>query len=392
MPTFSYEVRQEGGQVERGTRQGASEEAVARELRAQGYLVVSVQRSAPETPAVADALVRHVLGPVFAPVSSKSKAQFFASLRALLSAGMNISEAMGRLSGRTRTRALARAAREMEEAAVRGRPMTHVMRRYPAAFNEATLAVMEAGEQSGLLEQTAGRLAGYFDRVFELEQTYRWQTFYPKVLLVALVLIPSAQVLVLQGFRPWLQYVLAIAIPALFALAVLWYGGRLLFRIPPIRKAWDGLKIMIPWFGSLSRRMATARWARALSMLLGAGVPVHRSLVAAASASGNAAMEAALEREAAGVFEGKTVGEVVAASGQIPDMALDMLTTSERTGSFEGALDKVADYYESETDVGGKQTAIAVGLVIYLIVAGIIAFMVISFWGGYVAGYGSFME
>lgn len=129
--------------------------------------------------------------------------------------------------------------------------------------------------------------------------------------------------------------------------------------------------------------MATARWARSLAMLMAAGVPVHRALVAAASASGNAAMERALVREATGVLHGKSVTEVVAASRMMPDMALDMLATAERSGSVEGALEKVAEYYESETDVGGKQTAMVVGVVAYLIIAAIIGGIVISFWYGY---------
>jgi type II secretory pathway component PulF len=135
--------------------------------------------------------------------------------------------------------------------------------------------------------------------------------------------------------------------------------------------------------------MSTARWARALAMLLAAGVPVHRAMVAAASATGNGAMEEALVREAEGVLHGKTVAEAVAASRHIPEMALDMLATAERAGSVEDALEKVADYYESETDVGGKQTAVALGVVLYLLVALAIGIFVISFWKGY---FGQFTE
>lgn len=127
-------------------------------------------------------------------------------------------------------------------------------------------------------------------------------------------------------------------------------------------------------------------------MLMAAGVPVHRALVAAASASGNAAMERAMVREAEGVLHGRSVTEVVAASRQVPDMALDMLATAERSGSVEGALDKVAEYYESETDVGGKQTAMAVGVLLYLLVAAIIAVIVISFWTSYGENFMAYME
>jgi type II secretory pathway component PulF len=389
MPTFTYEAREQSGKVERGTREAESAEAVARELRAQGYFIVSIERTARPRPQQFEQVKRQVVAPVLYPVSSKHRAMFYSSLKALMSSGMNVSEAMGSLAKRTQNHTLRAAAAEMAEEAVRGRPMSGVMRRYPAAFPAVALAVMEAGEQSGLIELTADRLAKYYDRAFELEQMYRWQTFYPKILLIALIVIPTVPVLVMGTFAQWISLVLSRSLPLLLAALALWYGGRLLLRVPQIKRAFDSIKLAIPWFGSLSRRMSTARWARALAMLLAAGVPVHRAMVAAASATGNGAMEEALVREAEGVLHGKTVAEAVAASRHIPEMALDMLATAERAGSVEDALEKVADYYESETDVGGKQTAVALGVVLYLLVALAIGIFVISFWKGY---FGQFTE
>ncbi|MBN1458360.1 MAG: type II secretion system F family protein [Armatimonadetes bacterium] len=391
MPTFSYEIREQDGDLRRGTTQGESAEAVARELRAQGYFVITVETAARPKHDPLEAIKRRVLAPVFYPVSSKSRAMFYSSLRALMQSGMSVSEATGTLGKRTRNRTLAQAATEMADEAVRGHPMTSVMRRYPSAFPQIALAAMEAGEQSGLIEATAERLAQYFDRAFELEQTYRWHTFYPKILIIALILIPSVKTLFLEGFMPWLSVILGQSLPLLLAIAVVWYGWRLLAQIAPIKKAIDRVKLSLPWFGSLSRRLSTARWARALSMLLRAGVPIHRSLVVASSAAGNAAMEEALTQQAEGVLQGQTVAESLAESKVLPDMALDMIATAERSGSFEDALERIADYYESETDVGGKQTAIAVGIVFYLIVAAVIGFMVISFWGGYFSQYDSLL-
>ncbi len=392
MPTFTYEVKEEDGNVQRGMLEGDSAEAVARQLKAQGYFVVSVAPKVSAHTEVAAGVERQVLAPVFYPVSSRSRAMFFSSLRVLMSAGMGVVEAMRTLSLRTQNRILSQAAAEMADAAIQGRPMSTVMRKYPAVFPQVALAVMEAGEESGLIEQTAERLAKYFDRSFQLEQTYRWHTFYPKLLLIALIVIPSMPHLILGSFEGWLRIVLGRALPILIGITVLWYGWRFVARGPGLKRALDGVKLAIPWFGSLSRRLSTARWARALSMLLSAGVPVHRSLVAAASACGNSAMEEDLVREAEGVMQGKMVGEVLAASRQIPDMALDMISTAERSGSIEDALEKVADYYESETDVGGKQTAVAVGLALYLLVGIAIAVVVIRFWTGYFGQYSGFLN
>ena len=127
-------------------------------------------------------------------------------------------------------------------------------------------------------------------------------------------------------------------------------------------------------------------------MLMEAGVPVHRSLVAAAAASGNKGLEASLVREAEGVLHGKTLTEVVRASNAVPRLATDMLATAEKSGSIEGALEKLADYYESETDVGGKQTAMTVGLGLYLLVAGAIGYVVVTSWMSYAQGYSAMIE
>jgi type II secretory pathway component PulF len=102
-------------------------------------------------------------------------------------------------------------------------------------------------------------------------------------------------------------------------------------------------------------------------------------------------MEMSLVRHARGLLDGHTLTEVVAASHAVPQMAVDLLASAERAGSVELALDKVAEYYESETEVSGKQSAVAVGTGIYLVVAILIAAFVVKFWLGYFKGLEQFM-
>jgi len=393
MPTFAYEVKQPTGQTQKGTIEGESAQAAARALQAQGYFVVTVQpvRSARLRRGERPNLSRRFLAPILYPVNSKSLAIFFSSLKVLLGAGMNISEALHTLAGQTGNPALKQAAREMSEEAVRGRPMSSVLGRYPSAFTPTTIAIMEAGEQSGLIEHTSDRLATYYDRIFQLEQSYRWQTFYPKILLIALILIPTAPTLILGGTAAWLQELMSRALPLAVGITVLWYGWRALRSISAFSAAVDRVKLGIPWFGTLARKLATARWARALATLSSAGVPVHQAMIAAAAASGNKAMEVDLARQARQLLDGRTLTEVVAASHAVPRMAVDLLAAAERAGSVENALDKVADYYESETEVSGKQTAVAVGMGFYLLVAILIGAYVLRFWLGYFKGFEQFI-
>ena len=390
MPTFSYEVRQSTGQIATGTIEGEDQHAAVRALQAKGYFVIGMK---PLRRQVRDlgGVSRNLLAPIFYPVNSKSLAIFFTSLKALLSAGMNVSEAMDSLSRQTTSPTLRLAAREMSEAAVQGRPMSSLLGRFPSAFDDTVTSILEAGEQSGLLTQAADRIAKHYDRIFQLEQSYRWQTFYPKILLIALIVIPTLPTLILGSVGAWLRQVLTLALPTLVIILTLWYGWRALRNIPAFSAGIDGAKLLVPWFGSLARRIAAARWARALATLLGAGVPVHRAMLAAAAASGNKSIEQSLVREAQGLLEGKTLTEVVVASRVVPPMAIDLLHAAEKSGSVEDALDKVAEYYESETDVGGKQTAVAVGAGIYLLVALLIGAVVVKFWKSYFAGISEFM-
>jgi type IV pilus assembly protein PilC len=396
MRTYQYEARRPTGRLERGVTQGADEQAVSRELQAKGYQVIAV-RPAGTGAAWLDRAHREALAPVFYPVSAKALSIYFQSIKVMLSAGMNIMDLSSTLAKQTNNPMLQRAALEIAEAARDGRPMSSVMRRYPSAFDPAAIAVVEAGEQSGMMEMVMQRLAEYYDRLFSLQQSYRSHTFYSKILFIAAILIPALGNLV-QAFLAGgsgagvLVGVLRSFAAVLIPLGLIWYGYRAVRQRGNVRWAIDRVKLSTPWFGSLARRLMTARWARALAMMLAAGVPVQRALQAAALAGGNAVLEEDMGRAARMTEQGRSMAEAIATVPYIPRMAQDMVATAERAGAVESALDKIADYYESETEVGGKQTAQVVGVLIYAIIAAVIAYIVIKFWGGYFAGIGHMLE
>jgi type IV pilus assembly protein PilC len=396
MRTYQYEARRPTGRLERGVTQGADEQAVSRELRAKGYQVIAV-RPAGRGAAWLDKAHREALAPVFYPVSAKALSIYFQSIKVMLSAGINIMDLSSTLAKQTNNPMLQRAALEIAEAARDGKPMSSVMRRYPSAFDPAAIAMVETGEQSGMMELVMQRLTEYYDRLFQLQQSYRSQTFYPKILLMAVILIPAlgslVQAFLLGGSGAGVLIgVLRSFAAVLLPLGLIWYGYRAVRQYESFRRAIDRLKLSVPWFGSLARRMMTARWGRALAMMLTAGVPVQRALQAAALAGGNAALEQEMLRAARMTEQGRSMAEAIATVPYIPRMAQDMISTAERAGSVESALDKIADYYESETEVGGKQTVIVVGVLIFAIIAAVAGYIIIKFWGGYFAGIMHMLE
>ena len=382
MRTYEYQAKTQRGALEQGTLEAESVAAVQRELTGKGYIALRIREAKPGAKTW-QALDRQVLAPTFYPASAKSLSIFFSSMRVMFSAGINVMDMGSILAEQTMHPMLKQAARDISEAARDGRPMSSVLRKYPACFDAAAVAIIEAGEQSGNLEKVAQALTQYYDRIFELQQMYRWQTFYPKLLLIAILTLPNIVTLIFGGVTAWLKLVLATGLPILIAIAALWYGYRVARRIKTFREFMDLIKLSLPWFGSLARRQATARWARAFAMLMKAGVPIHQALIASAATCGNAELELSLVQAAHGVQQGRRLAEVLAGIRQIPRMMKDMIYTAEKAGVVEQALDKVADYYESETEVGGKQTALTIGVLLLVIAGIIVGTIVIKFWGGY---------
>jgi type IV pilus assembly protein PilC len=382
MRTFEYQAKTQRGAVEQGVLEAENVAAVQKELTAKGFIPLRIREAKPGTK-VLKTVGRQVLAPTFYPASAKSLSIFFSSMRVMLGAGINVMDMGHTLAQQTMHPMLKQAARELSEAAVQGRPMSTVMRKYPACFDPASVAMIQAGEQSGELEKIAQALTAYYDRIFELQQMYRWQTFYPKLLIAAMIMLPNAVSLLMGGFSTWLGIVLGTGIPLLATIAILWYGYRGARRVKGFRETIDLIKLSLPWFGSLTRRHATARWARSFAMLSKAGVPIHEALVVSAATCGNSELERDLVQAAEGVQQGRRLSEVLEGIRQIPRMMKDMIFTAEKAGSVESALDKVADYYESETEVGGKQTALFVGVLLLVICGIIVGLIAVKFYGGY---------
>ena len=385
MRTYEYQAKTQRGALEQGTLEAENVAAVQRELTAKGCIALRIREAKPGAKTW-QALDRQVLAPTFYPASAKSLSIFFSSMRVMFSAGINVMDMGSILSEQTMHPMLKQAAQDISEAARDGRPMSTVLRKYPACFDAAAVAMIEAGEQSGNMEKVAEALTQYYDRIFELQQMYRSQTFYPKLLFIAILTLPNIATLIFGGVRAWLSLVLGAGVPILLVIAGLWYGYRVARRIKTFRECMDLIKLSLPWFGSLARRQATARWARAFAMLMKAGVPIHQALLASAATCGNAELELSLVQAAHGVQRGRQLAEVLAGIRQIPRMMKDMIYTAEKAGVVEQALDKAADYYESETEVGGKQTALTIGVLLLVIAGIIVGAIVVNFWGGYFAG------
>lgn len=388
MPRFRYQAVDAAGRPVSGSVAAPDEQQAFRDAQARGLKAVRIV-AAPSEIAWHERLAREYLSFIFHPVSTKALAVWYRSLQFLLGAGMNVVEAAHSLSGKGANATLRAVSREIAEQAVEGKPLASALANHPSAFPDFARAVMEAGQETGMLQQSAQRMADYYDQLYELQQAYRIETFYPKLLLVAYLAIPILPTLVLGGVGAYLHALVERTWHLAVVLVCAWLGWRLLTQFPWFRRGFDRFKLSLPWFGGIAKRTALARWARSLSALLNAGVPLSRSIEAASAACSNAAIQHAVMAKASGTLQGRPISEVMAESREFPDQMTDMVAMGERSGETAQMLERAAAYYEIEAQSASKQSAIGVGLAFYLAIALVIAIYVVQFWGGY---FGNLMK
>jgi len=378
---FQYEVRDSSGNALSGSLQAETPQVVAQQLRDQGYTIIRIQEQAPAK--AARPVQRHQR----ARISHAVYAQFYRELATCIGSGMTIIQALNTLESTTGNPALRSALRGMLPNIERGQRFSENMRHFPAVFSPLAVAVVAAGEEAGRLEEMLGVLADYAEHNLELHRMLQRETFYPKILLLALLTIVPGGLLIANTINPGMfgfGAVVPIAILAgLGGLAVLGYFLIKSYRgSAQGRLAVDRAKLSIPVFGKLSQQIAMSRFCRALASLYSAGVGLPEAMTRAAEATDNAALEQIIKGAIPAVAAGGKLSDVLAQSRLVPSLVVSMLRTGEQTGNIDEVLHKVADYYDDETKTKIHQFGQVIVPICVILAALVVIAILITFYAG----------
>ncbi|MER3558658.1 MAG: hypothetical protein C4336_03715, partial [Armatimonadota bacterium] len=263
--------------------------------------------------------------------------------------------------------------------------------RYPALFSPIVRALIRVGETAGVLERTLRQIADYLENELELRRLLSRVTFYPKLVLFLAILIPGivpALITIVggQGGQPVGHVLTEIILRYLKILGVVfavWAVYRLAMQSHTLRVAWGVFLVSLPWIGFTYKQLALARFARALSALYGAGIPLSQAIRYAADACGNDYLTERLKPTASKLEAGRGIAESLREARVLPDMVMDMVATGENTGEIGFMMDKVAEYYEEEGKLRSHQAGYVFGVLVFLGVAIYVAVIVIQFYVGY---------
>jgi type IV pilus assembly protein PilC len=390
MPVFTYTARDRLGNLTTGTVEAESDSRAAARLREDGLWVTDLRAAAAaarkrEAIAAAGPVETSIAKQLANPVPLKDLALFYRQLYTLLNSGMALYQALELMSQgmQTPNSQLRRVAGELARQVLSGGTLSAGMARFPWLFDRMQLRMMQAGEQGGLLVEILGRLSTYLEKEYNLRLEIKRRTLYPKLLLLALILIPPIPTLVLRGFGPYAAEVWGVVSGVIIVGIPLFFLMRLLLKIDAIRDLYDQVKLALPILGPLIRKMAIARFSRSLAALYAAGVPIASALAMAGESAGNAALEKLSHRMAPGLERGASIAQVTGASGFFPPMFVGMVGTGESSGNLDQMLDKAADFYEEESSHATIQLVVILGVLLLLIMGILIGIKVIGYWTGY---------
>ncbi len=310
---------------------------------------------------------------IFTGAPASRQETLFFQLATMVDSGVGIREALFTLSRQYRGRAGSVFSALANDVSAGG-SLCEAMSRQPDSFNPVTLAMVETGEKVGRLEENLRQLADAFQRTRRLSMRLVTGFIYPILLLHAAILIPNLVVLFSHGL--W-GYVKACSFPlaAIYGTVItIWF----LHQVFKETKAYGGLLLSLP----VVEKLALARFARALATLYEGGLAMGQATELAGQASGNGIIREELEEAAVEIRGGIQLGAALEGSPYFPEMVRNMIETGEHTGRLEVTLRKVAEYYEDSADASIERTARILPVVLYLFVAGYIAYVVFSMWAG----------
>jgi type IV pilus assembly protein PilC len=274
------------------------------------------------------------------------------------------------------------------------------LRRWPKVFDKLTIAMVEAGEAGGVLDESLRRLAKLLEGNAKLQNQIKGAMGYPVAVLVIAVLvflgmtiflIPTfagifedlgAELPLFTQLMVDLSKLLRSSFSLLLALVLLvgaWLFSRY-YATSEGRRRVDGLLLQLPLFGDLIQKTATAKFCRTFSSLTRAGVPILLSLEIVQETAGNAVIADAIVASRQDVQEGIPLSVALGRKQVFPDLALSMLAIGEETGQMDTMLSKVADFYEDEVEAAVKALTSMLEPAMIVIVGGIVGSILLAMY------------
>jgi len=391
MSTYVFKAIDVAGGKARGEVEADSKQAVSDQLKARGLIVLDIADKHSS---------RQIELGFMKSVKPSELAVFSRQLSTMISSGMSILRALYVLEEQTESKFLKETIVSVRKDVEAGLSLSDAMARHPKVFNPLFVAMTQAGETGGVLEDALMRVADQLQKDAALRRQIKSAMVYPTLVIIFAVGVMMALVAflvpvfegVFKQFGGELPAMTKVSVVLSEAVTGYWwaiFGGAGLAVVTFIkwkktergRKQWDHFRLHVPMkIGTIVQQVAVARWSRTLASLTSAGVPLLQALEITGRTGGNCAVEEAMDGVIASVKRGGTIAAPLAAAPIFPAMVNHMVGVGEETGALDAMLDRVAEFYEEQVESSVKALTSILEPIMIVVIGGIVGFIVISMY------------
>jgi type IV pilus assembly protein PilC len=281
-----------------------------------------------------------------------------------------------------------------------GSALSNALSQHVDIFPPLMVDMVRAGETGGFLDDALDRIAKMYEADAELRATIKAALTYPVIVLIFSILmgigvivfivpifekmfknlggnlpLPTRILVTLSHNMIWIGPIALVAI--VFGMR---YFRHRLRRDEAFRLRVDKLKLRLPVFGNLFKKLAISRWARNLATLMAVGVPLLKALDIVGGTSGSGVISEAMKDVRTAVREGQQISIPLARHPLFPAMVVQMIEVGEETGQITAMLDKVADYYDREVQSATESLTSALEPIMVVLMGAVIGTMVICLY------------
>lgn len=384
MRKFTYEAKDNSsGKHVKSTVQAVSESAAAKLLLEQGFIPMKITEFDED-----GSFLKRLTG----RITTKDKIVFTRQLSTLLGAGLPLSQSLRTVLEQTNNKKLQGVVDDIIADVEGGRALSDAFGKHPDVFSKVFLALIQAGEASGTLDEALMRIAAQQEKDAAIMSKIKGALTYPIIVLFVIfgvmafmlfTVVPQVEKLYLDLKKelPFLTKVMVGA--ADFAINFWWLiilvlvvGGYFLvqyLRTEAGIKTIDTLKLNVPLFSGMFRKLYMARFARTGQTLLSTGVPMLDMLKITSGAVSNVIIATSIDHAAEKVKGGKALSASLQPEDYILPLVPQMIKIGEQSGKIDEMMGKAAQVYENELDeeIQAISTAIEPLLMVVLaVVAG----------------------
>ena len=381
MSNFTYVAKDKEGKTLKGTLEAPSNDEAVGSLRSKGLVIISLQEARPGAFSSAT---------FFSKKTKKIKIDdlvvFSRQLATMVDAGIPLVNALDILAEQLDNPSFKAVAIKIHKDVETGASLSEALSKHKKVFSTLFINMVRAGETSGMLDDILDRLATYLEKTSALQKKMKSALIYPAVvtfmalgitIFLLITVIPVFKDMyagfdarlplpteIIIGISDFMRknFFLGVALIAVLSFLVSRY-----IKTEKGKLKIDSLKLNLPVFGILIKKMAVGKFTRTLSTLIKSGVPILDSLEIVSKTADNRVVEMAVDSVRRNVKEGEPIADPLARSGVFPPMVVRMIGVGE------------ADFYDEQVDaaVSGLTSLIEPLIIAFLgiVIGGIVVCM-----------------